>query len=82
MNLVDLRFQGKKAERAKRDMAGSSCADGIADKLIGRQANVASHKSPLSSIHRGQSPSPRPNPSTLDLTIALLTGIIVVGVSV
>ena len=28
------------------------------------------------------SPASRPNPSTLDLTIALLTGIIVMGVSV
>jgi len=40
------------------------------------------HGKPTLLSHAGSNPASRPNPSTLDLVIALLTGIVVMGVSV
>ena len=63
--MVDLRFQGRKAERAKRDMA-------VRVKGVTTAALLERHDRLM-----GGNPYPA---STLDLVIALLTGVIVMGV--
>ena len=79
--MVDLRHQGRKAERAKRDMAGATQA-------------ASSDRTPRGLTGHPIIPGPRPQNTEMgpnhfldatkmvDLTIALLTGVIVMGVSV
>jgi len=86
--MVNLRFQGRKAERAKRDMAGvaENRVDAAESQRLKHTVD-GFHGKPTLLSRAGSSPASRPNhfldaTKMVDLVIALLTGIVVMGVSV